>query len=150
MLVSDETEWLAEEVRTEGQGFVLRTRGCERKITGLKIKNAAQPNAAKGFRVSGTLLYSGEWINLAEGSLEEETSPVTYHFSQSQEVRFIKFLLRSSYGGQGGLSFFTLQTGNFSQGVGSLHSPYILRNNKKHHNFSFSYSQSAPVSLFLK
>ena len=100
-------------------------------ITGFKIKNAAQPNAAKDFRVSGTLLYSGQWINLAEGDLDEDNSSVTFHLSQSKEVRYIKFEMRNFHASRGGLSSFTLQTGDFSQIDCYLQSTQIVRNDKK-------------------
>ena len=109
VLNNDETEWLAEEGRTDEQGFVLRTRGCMRKITGLKIKNAAKPYTAKGFKVSWALKY-GQWENLAEGNLEEDASLATFHLDQPIRVRFIRFELLSYHGTKGGglRSFFPL------------------------------------------
>ena len=57
VLANDETEWLAE----EGQGFVLRTRSCERKITGVRIQNAGQPRAPKSVRISSTIGFKNSW-----------------------------------------------------------------------------------------
>ena len=108
----DESEWLADEENTEHQGFVLRTRGCKRKITGFRIQNAAEPRATKSFRVSGASEFNGHWNNLLEGSFEENSPSGTFHLSQSVEVRFVKFEVLSSHGGRGGgLRSFTLTTG---------------------------------------
>ena len=112
VLNNDETEWLAEEGRTEEQGFVLRSRACKAKIIGLKIKNAAKPYATKGFKVSGALEY-GQWESLAEGDLEEIASLVTFYFDQPLLVGYIRFELLSYHGGKGGgLRSFSLMTGD--------------------------------------
>ena len=109
----DEREWLADKESRKGQGFVLRTRGCKRTITGIRIHNAAQPNAIKGFRVSGALEYKGQWENLLETDLEENSDSATFHLSQTIELRFIKFEVLSSHseGGEG-LHSFSLTTGH--------------------------------------
>ena len=112
VLNNDETEWLAEEGRTEEQGFVLRTRGCERKITGLKIRNAAKAFSTKGFKVSSALKH-GQWNSLAEGNLEQIAPFVTFHMDQSVQVRYIRFELLSYHGTKGGgLRSLSLLTGN--------------------------------------
>ena len=97
VLNNDETEWLAEEGRTEEQGFVLRSRACKAKIIGLQIKNAAKPSATKGFKVSGALEY-GQWESLAEGDLEEIASFATFHLDQPIQVRYTRFELLSYHG----------------------------------------------------
>ena len=74
VLNKDETEWLAEEGRTEEQGFVLRTRGCERKITGVRIQNAAKPHASKSFKISSALGLKEPWNKLLQADLEESES----------------------------------------------------------------------------
>ena len=108
----DESEWLADEENTEHRGFVLRTRGCKRVITGIRIQNAAQPRATKSFRVSGASEFNREWNNLLEANLGENSATVTFHLSQPEEVRFIRFELLSSHrGGVGGLQSFSLTTG---------------------------------------
>ena len=108
VLANDETEWLAE----EGQGFVLRTRSCERKITGVRIQNAGQPRASKSVRISGAIAFKQSWNILAETDMEENAGTITFHFSQSVLVRFIKFELLS--GESGGLCFFFPTTGFIS------------------------------------
>ena len=111
VLANDETEWLAE----KGQGFVLRTRSCERKITGVRMKNAGQPRSSKSVRISSALAFKESWNILAETDMEENTGTVTFHFSQSVLVRFIKFELLSYYDGEsGGLRFFFPTTGFIS------------------------------------
>ena len=108
----DESEWLADEENTEHQGFVLRTRGCKRKITGFRIQNVAVPHATKSFRVSGSSDFKGRWKNLLQGIFEENSRGVTFHLNQSVEVLFIKFELLSSHSGRGGgLHSFALTTG---------------------------------------
>ena len=112
VLSPDEGEWLSEEKSTGDQGFILRTRGCKRKITGFRIQNAAVPHATKSFRVSGASDFNGRWNNLLEGNFEENSLGVTFHLNQSVEVLFIKFELLSSHSGRGGgLRSFTLTTG---------------------------------------
>ena len=112
VLRPDEGEWLVDEESTGDQGFVLRTRGCKRNITGFRIQNAAVPRATKGFRVSGASDSNGRWNNLLEGNLEENSPSGTFHLSQSVEVRFVKFELLSSHSGRGGgLHSFALTTG---------------------------------------
>ena len=109
-LKPDEGEWLADD--DDDQGFVLRTRGCKRKITGFRIQNAAVPRATKSFRVSGASDFNGSWNNLMEGIFEENSLGVTFHLSQSVEVRYVKFELLSSNGRRGGgLQSFALTTG---------------------------------------
>ena len=76
----DESEWLADEENTEHQGFVLRTRGCKRAIRGIRIQNAAQPRATKSFRVSGASEFNGQWKDLVEANLEENSATVTFLF----------------------------------------------------------------------
>ena len=108
----DEGEWLADEENTEHQGFVLRTRGCKRVVTGIRIQNAAQPRATKSFRVSGASEFNREWKNLVEANLEENNAIATFHLSQPEEVRFIRFEVLSSHRGRGGgLRLFRLTTG---------------------------------------
>ena len=112
VLNNDETEWLAEEGKTEEQGFVLRTRGCERKITGLKIRNAAKAFSTKGFKVSSALKH-GQWESLTKGNLEQIAPFVTFQMDQSIQVRYIRFELLSYHGTRGGgLRSFSLLTGN--------------------------------------
>ena len=112
VLSPDEGEWLADEESTGDQGFVLRTRGCKRAITGIRIQNAAQPRATKSFRVSGASEFNREWKDLVEANLEENSATVTFHLSQPEEVRFIRFELLSSHRGKGGgLRLFRLTTG---------------------------------------
>ena len=112
VLSPDESEWLVDEESTGNQGFVLRTRGCKRKITGFRIQNAAVPRATKSFRVSGASEFNGGWNNLLGGIFEENSLGVTFHLNQPVEVRFIKFELLSSHRGRGGgLQSFTLTTG---------------------------------------
>ena len=112
VLSPDEGEWLVDEESTGDQGFILRTRGCKRKITGFRIQNAAVPRTTTSFRVSGTLGFNGGWINLLGGNLEENNLGVTFHLNQPVEVRFVKFELLNSYSGRGGgLRFFTPTTG---------------------------------------
>ena len=112
VLSPDESEWLSVEKSTGDQGFILRTRGCKRKITGFKIKNAGVPRATKSFRVSGASEFNGPWNNLLEGNFEENSLGVTFHLSQPVEVRFVKFELLSSHSGRGGgLRSFTLTEG---------------------------------------
>ena len=112
VLSPDESEWLVDEENTGNQGFVLRTRGCKRKITGFRIQNAAVPRATKSFRVSGASEFNGGWNNLLGGNLEENTLGVTFHLNQPVEVRFVKFEVLSSHSGRGGgLQSFTLTTG---------------------------------------
>ena len=108
----DESEWLADEKNTEHLGFVLRTRGCKRVVTGIRIQNAAQPRATKSFRVSGASEFNRQWNNLVEANLEESNALATFHLSQPEEVRFIRFELLSSHRGKGGgLRLFRLTTG---------------------------------------
>ena len=112
VLSHDEGEWLADEESIGDQGFILRTRGCKRKITGFRIQNAAEPHATKSFRVSGASEFNGGWDNLLEGNFEENSPSVTFHLERPVEVRFVKFELLSSNGGRGGgLQSFTLTTG---------------------------------------
>ena len=112
VLSPNEREWLAEKESTGDQGFVLRTRGCKRVMTGIRIQNAAQPRATKSFRVSGASEFNREWKDLVEANLEENSATVTFHLSQPEEVRFIRFELLSSHrGGVGGLQSFSLTTG---------------------------------------
>ena len=89
VLSSDESEWLADEESTGNQDFILRTRGCKRRITGFQIQNAAVPHATKSFRVSGASDFDGGWNNLLEGNFEENSLGVTFHLSQPVEVRFV-------------------------------------------------------------
>ena len=108
----DESEWLADEENKEHQGFVLRTRGCKRAITGIRIQNAAQPRATKSFRVSGASEFNRQWNNLVEANLEENNAVATFHLSQPEEVRFIRFVVLSSHRGKGGgLQLIRLTTG---------------------------------------
>ena len=114
VLNNDETEWLAEEGRTEEQGFVLRTRGCERKITGVRIQNAASPHASKKVRISWSLAYKQPWWNtLVEEELDENVGIATFHFDQFVFARLIRFELLNSYNGRGGLRSVSLTTGTF-------------------------------------
>ena len=112
VLSPDEGEWLADEESTGDQGFILRTRGCKRKITGFRIQNAAVLHASKSFRVSGASDFNDRWNNLLQGIFEENSLGVTFHLNQPVEVRFVKFEVLSSNGGRGGgLQSFTLTTG---------------------------------------
>ena len=113
VLDNDETEWLAEEGRTEEQGFVLRTRGCERKITGVRIQNAAPPHASKKVKISRSLGYKQPWNKLVEEELDENVGIATFHFDQFLFARLIKFELLNSYTGRGGLRLVSLTTGTF-------------------------------------
>ena len=114
VLNSDETEWLAGEGRTDKQGFVLRTRGCERKITGVRIQNAAPPHASKKVRISWSLAHKQPWWNtLVEEELDESVGTATFHFSQFVFARLIRFELLNSYNGRGGLRSVSLTTGTF-------------------------------------
>ena len=113
VLNNDETEWLAEEGRTEEQGFVLRTRGCERKITGVRIQNAAPPYASKKVRISRSLGYKQPWNTLVEADLEENAGIATFHFGQFVIARLIRFELLNSYNSRGGLRSVSLTTGAF-------------------------------------
>ena len=111
LLSQDENVWLADEIND--QGFVLRIRGCKRKITGLRIRNAAQPWSSKRFNVSGALEYPGPWTNLLEKELSETDAILTFHFSQPREVQFLRFELLSHYGKMGGgLKFFSPLAGS--------------------------------------
>ena len=107
----DENQWMT----GQDQGFVVRIRGCERNITGLRIQNAAQPWSTKGFKVMGALKYTGLWTNLVEEELSETNAITIFHFSQLVEVQFLRFELLSHFSQKGGgLSF-------FSPLAGSLH-----------------------------
>jgi hypothetical protein len=99
---------MADENGAQDRGFVLRIRGCKRNITGLRIQNAAQPSASKGFKVFGALEYTGPWINLVEEELIETNATLTFHFNQPSGVQFLRFELLS-YNNQkgGGLKFFS-------------------------------------------
>ena len=111
VLNSDETEWLAEEGRTEEQGFVLRTRGCERKITGVRIQNAAPPHASKKVRISRSLGNKQPWNTLVQADLKENVGIATFHFDQFLDARLLKFELLSSHSARGGLRSISFTTG---------------------------------------
>ena len=113
VLNNDETEWLAEEGRTDEQGFVLRTRGCERKITGVRIQNAAPPHASKNVRISRSLGNKQPWNTLVEQELDENVDIAPFHFDQFVFARLIRFELLNSYNGRGGLRSVSLTTGTF-------------------------------------
>ena len=111
VLNNDDTEWLAEEGRTEEQGFVLRTRGCERKITGVRIQNAAKPHAAKSFKISSALGLKESWNKLLKADLEENVDKVTFHLAQSVLTRFIRFELLRNNSVRGGVRLLSFTTG---------------------------------------
>ena len=113
VLNQDENEWTTNESTGQDLGFVLRIRCCKRNIIGLRIQNAAQPWASKGFKASGALEYNGPWINLVEGELKETNTILTFHFSQPVDVQFLRFELLSHYNQMGGgLNFFSPIAGN--------------------------------------
>ena len=107
VLTNDETEWLAE----ENQSFVLRTRGCERKITGVRIQNAAPPHASKNVRISRSLGNKQPWNTLVQADLEENVGIATFHFDQFLDARLLKFELLSSHSARGGLRSISFTTG---------------------------------------
>ena len=112
VLQLDETEWLTKGKSTGDQGFVLRIRGCKRTITGIRIQNAAKPSATKTFRVMGASEINGDWNNLLEADLEENSEFATFHMIQPVELRFVRFELLSSHRGEvAGLQSFSLTTG---------------------------------------
>ena len=113
VLNSDETEWLAGEGRTDKQGFVLRTRGCERKITGVRIQNAAKPHASKSFGISSARGLKEPWNKLLKADLEENVDKVTFHLAQSVLTRFIRFdVFRNNSVKGGGVRLLSFTTGD--------------------------------------
>jgi len=109
LLNQDENEWRTDEGAVQDQGFVLRIRGCERNITGLRIRNAVWPWASKRFKVAAALKFTGPWINLVEAELKKTDSVITFHFSQPLETKFLRFDLLSFFSQRGGgLNFFSL------------------------------------------
>ena len=113
LLNLDENEWRADENSAQDQGFVLRIRGCKREITGLRIRNAAQPLALNRFKVTGALEYTGPWINLVEEELKDTDEVLTFFFNQLIEVQFLRFELLSHYSQMGGgLNFLSPITGS--------------------------------------
>ena len=113
VLDNDKTEWLAEEGRTEEQGFVLRTRSCERKITGVRIQNAAKPHAAKSFKISSALGLKESWNKLLKADLEENVDKVTFQLAQTVLTRFIRFdVFRNNSVRGGGVRLLSFTTGD--------------------------------------
>ena len=120
LLNQDENEWRTDESTAQDQGFVLMIRGCERNITGLRIRNAVQPWASQRFKVSGALDYTGPWIDLVEGELNKTDAILTFHFSQPLKVQFLRFDLLSYYSQRGGgLNFFSPTAGGHYNAVKS-------------------------------
>ena len=107
--------WVAEMVKTTGQGFTLKVDNCKRLIGGCQIKNKGQGYAnyyaTKEFRVSGSINENGPWETLVEDQLvDTRHSPaplVNFTFEEPVEIQFIKFDLISYWGtNAGGLQYF--------------------------------------------
>ena len=162
LLNQDENEWRTDEDTTQDQGFVLRIRGCERNITGLRIRNAVWPWASKRFKVSGALEYTGPWINLVEEELKKTDSVLTFHFSQPLETKFLRFDLLSYFSQRGGgLNFFSLMAGGhcmiventkiyFFSNICSKRQHTSLERIHVPHYYLQKYSQSVRLWLNLK
>ena len=127
--------WVAEMVKTTGQGFTLKVDNCKRLIGGCQIKNKGQGYAnyyaTKEFRVSGSINENGPWETLVEDQLvDTRHSPaplVNFTFEEPVEIQFIKFDLISYWGtNAGGLQYFAaiLATGE------KKHNSYCIPNNR--------------------
>ena len=152
VLNNDETEWLAEEGRTEEQGFVLRTRGCERKITGVRIQNAAKPHASNHFGISSARGLKEPWNKLLKADLEENVDKVTFHLAQSVLTRFIRFeVLRNNSVGGGGLRLLSFTTGEVLRKLSHCHQDgLLLKTQLKKNNNENRNSSGAAIYLILK
>ena len=103
--MDDSKYWLAENGKTEGQGFTVSLGSCNIMVSGVFIKNTHHgehgTRATKSFRVLGRESGDvGTWQNLIEESLEnpllQGASPPIVHlisFHTHVKVQFLRFEL---------------------------------------------------------
>ena len=118
--IEDSKYWLAENGKTDGQGFTIKVGNCSMMLSGVFIKNIHRTHATKSFRVLGSMSGEvGSFSNLTEASLENPLLPGApppivqlISFPTQVEVWFLRFELLDFWSsneskGGGGLAYFS-------------------------------------------